>query len=71
MAKSDLTPEQQEKIEEYAKQIAEAMRLVDVDALAAMILPSSMVASATKADLIEHMIKRATSAIKAGLWDGN
>ena len=71
MAKTDLTPEQKEKIEEYAKKITEAMKSVDVNAMAAMILPSSMVASATKEDLIEHMIKRATTAMKAGLWDGN
>ena len=71
MAKTDLTPEQKEKIEEYAKKITEAMKSVDVNAMAAMILPSPMVASATKQDLIAHMVKRATSAIKAGLWDGN
>lgn len=73
MAKTDLTEEQQEKIKEYAKKITEAMNLesVDVNAMAAMILPSPMVASATKQDLIAHMVKRATSAIKAGLWDGN
>lgn len=71
MTKTDLTPEQKEKINEYAEKVAEAMKSVDVNAMAAMILPNSMVASATKKDLIDHMVKRATTAIKAGLWDGN
>lgn len=71
MAKTDLTPEQQETIKEYAKKITEAMDSVNLDAVKAMILPAEIVTHATKADLIEHMVKRATSAIKAGLWDGN
>ncbi len=71
MAKTDLTPEQEEKIKEYAETVAEAMKSVNVNALAAMILPNSVVPSATKKDLIDYMVKRATSAMKAGLWDGN
>lgn len=71
MTKTDLTPEQQEKINEYAKKVAEAMESVNLDAVKAMILPAEIVTQATKADLIDHMVKRATSAMKAGLWDGN
>tara|TARA_R100000278_G_scaffold67182_1_gene53534 strand:- start:4941 stop:5186 length:246 start_codon:yes stop_codon:yes gene_type:complete len=64
---SDLTDEQKKTLEEITKELTEAFKKYDLNALNLMFFPGGTSKYSSKEELMSHMVKRVKTAMKAGL----